>query len=189
MLKKLLVPAVGPIIYSHLQSKGYSAMKTVYLVRHAKSSWTDPRLPDKDRPLKGRGILDAVQMAESFRATLPKPDRIYSSPATRALHTAMLFAQTLGMALDDLVVVDRLYLAEADEVMAWLRTLPNEDQDIMVFGHNPATTDLVNLCVRERVENVPTAGLACLRFDLLYWNQLAYKARLVYYDSPKEKKP
>jgi hypothetical protein len=97
MLKKLLVPAVGPIIYSHLQSKGYSAMKTVYLVRHAKSSWTDPRLPDKDRPLKGRGSLDAVQMAESFRATLPKPDRIYSSPATRALHTAMLFAQTLGI--------------------------------------------------------------------------------------------
>jgi phosphohistidine phosphatase len=101
----------------------------------------------------------------------------------------MLFAQTLGMALDDLVLVDRLYLAEADEVMAWLRTLPNEDQDIMVFGHNPATTELVNLCVRERVEHVPTAGLACLRFDVPYWNQLDYKARLVYYDSPKEKRP
>jgi phosphohistidine phosphatase len=108
MLKKLIAPAVGPGICSLLQGKGYSAMKTVYLVRHAKSSWTDPRLPDKDRPLKGRGIRDAVQMAESFRATLAKPDRIYSSPATRALHTAMLFAQTLGMALDDLVLVDRL---------------------------------------------------------------------------------
>ena len=86
----------------------FPTVKTVYLVRHAKSSWTDPRLPDKDRPLKGRGIRDAVQMAEAFQATLPRPNRLYTSPATRALHTAMLFAQTLGMALDDLELVEAL---------------------------------------------------------------------------------
>lgn len=161
-------------------------MKTVYLVRHAKSSWLDPRLPDKDRPLKGRGIRDAVQMAESYQATLPRPNRMFTSPATRALHTAVLFAQTLGMALDDLVLVDSLYLAEVDEVMLWLRALPDDLREIMVFGHNPATTELVNRCVRERVEHVPTSGIACLRFDADKWSALDYKAKLVYFDSPRE---
>ena len=161
-------------------------MKTVYLVRHAKSSWTDPRLPDKDRPLKGRGIRDAVQMAEAFQATLSRPNRLYTSPATRALHTAMLFAQTLGMTLDDLVLVEGLYLAEVDEVMAWLRTLPDDVREIMVFGHNPATTELVNRCVRERIENVPTSGIACLLFDADKWAGLDYKAKLLYFDSPRE---
>lgn len=163
-------------------------MKTIYLVRHAKSSWTDPRLPDKDRPLKGRGIRDAVEAAEAFGRTLPKPDRLYTSPATRALHTALLFGQTLEMALDDLVLVDSLYLAEVDEVFAWLRTLPDTDQTIMVFGHNPATTDLVNRCVRERVDSVPTSGIACLKFEVGRWSELDYRARLVYYDTPKQRR-
>jgi phosphohistidine phosphatase len=100
----------------------------------------------------------------------------------------MLFAQTLGMALDDLVLVEGLYLAEVDEVMAWLRSLPDDVREIMVFGHNPATTELVNRCVRERIENVPTSGIACLRFDADKWVGLDYKAKLLYFDSPREQR-
>ena len=79
-------------------------MKTLFLIRHAKSNWADAALPDKDRPLNDRGQRDAPKMGERLAKRAVKPDLILSSPATRALKTAEIIAKTLDYRRKDIVV-------------------------------------------------------------------------------------
>src|SRR5437899_10475758 len=95
---------------------GYS-MKTLFLVRHAKSSWDDTALPDKDRPLNDRGKRDAPKMGERLAKRDVKPDLILSSPARRALTTAEIIAKKLDYKRKDIVADDRLYAGEADDLL------------------------------------------------------------------------
>ena len=88
-------------------------MKTLFLIRHAKSSWDDTALPDKDRPLNDRGKRDAPKMGKRLAKRDVKPDLILSSPAKRALTTAEIIAKKLDYKLKDIVVDDRLYAGAA----------------------------------------------------------------------------
>ena len=112
-------------------------MKTLYVVRHAKSSWEYHELPDMDRPLKGRGIRDAHLMASWLQNLLSTAPVLYSSPATRTLHTAMIFARTLGIPLDEVRVAESLYSASHLDIAAFLRGIQGDPGSIMLFGHNP----------------------------------------------------
>ena len=83
-------------------------MKTLFLIRHAKSSWAHEGIEDRDRPLKGRGIRDAHLVAKALSDGMDQHDRIkfYSSPATRALHTALIFAQNFQLPAAQITLKD-----------------------------------------------------------------------------------
>src|SRR5450631_3680242 len=113
-------------------------MKTLILVRHAKSSWEDAALPDKERPLNERGKRDAPDMGKRLAKRDVKPELILSSPARRAFATAKIIAKSLGYKLKNIVVDDRLYPGAADEILNSIHRLDKQLDRVMIVGHNPA---------------------------------------------------
>src|SRR5215510_15416674 len=112
-------------------------MKTLFLVRHAKSSWKDRTLPDKERPLNDRGKRDAKEMGERLVQRDARPDLVLSSPARRALTTAKIIARELDYKPKNIVVDDRLYAVDADDLLDVIRKVGGESKRVMLFGHNP----------------------------------------------------
>src|SRR5262245_44557478 len=117
-------------------------MKTLFLIRHAKSSWAEPGLSDRERPLNDRGRRDAPKMGKRLAKRDAVPDLILSSPAVRALETAEIIAEKLDYRRKDIVVVDRLYGVAADDLLALIQKLDDKLQRVMLFGHNPGLTEL-----------------------------------------------
>src|SRR5271157_4582531 len=117
-------------------------MKTLFLIRHAKSSWDDTALPDKDRPLGDRGRRDAPKMGKRLAKRDVKPDLILSSPARRALKTAEIIAKKLDYKLGRILVVDCMYPGGADSLLRVINELDDGLQCVMLFGHNPGLEDL-----------------------------------------------
>ncbi len=146
-------------------------MKTLYLVRHAKSSRDDPTLPDKERPLNKRGTHDAPKMGERLAKRDVKPDLILSSPAVRALATAEFMAKELGYAIKDIVVDDRLYAASDDDLLAVIRELGDKPKRVMLFGHNPGLAELAHRLSSEITE-MPTCAVAEFAFDTESWSNV-----------------
>jgi phosphohistidine phosphatase len=142
-------------------------MKTLILVRHAKSSWKKP-LPDHLRPLNKRGKRDVPMMGKRLAKREIEPDAIISSPATRALATAETIAQEIGYPRDEIRVDERLYGASAFELLEIIQELDDHLDCVMLFGHNPGLTDLVNDLGCD-VDNVPTCGVVELEFDIDFW--------------------
>jgi phosphohistidine phosphatase len=144
-------------------------MKTLFLVRHAKSSWNEPGLPDKDRPLNDRGKRDAPKMGERLAKRNVKPDLILSSPARRALKTAQIIAKRLDYRLEDILVDDRLYAAEADDLLHVIRELGDKPKSVMLIGHNPELTELAHR-LSNKITQMPTCAVAELMFDAKSWS-------------------
>jgi phosphohistidine phosphatase len=144
------------------------SMKTLFLVRHAKSSWDDTALPDKDRPLNDRGKRDAAKMGERLAKQDVKPDLILSSPARRALTTAEIFAKKLDYKLKNIVVDDRLYGVEADDLLGAIRKLGDKSKRVMLFGHNPELTEFANR-LSSKITRMPTSAVAQFTFDAKSW--------------------
>lgn len=147
-------------------------MKTVTFVRHGKSSW-EYQVSDKDRPLKERGVNDAIFISDAFNKTNGSIDFIYSSPANRALHTSMIFTRTLEFDLAKFQVCDQLYDFSGNAVLHFLKGLDDSLNSVMIFGHNYAFTSLVNTLGDTYIENVPTSGLVQIEFDALKWHKIA----------------
>jgi len=158
-------------------------MKTLFLVRHAKSSRDDPALPDKKRPLNSRGMRDAPRMGERLAKDGVKPDLIVSSPAVRALTTAELIAKELDYELTDIVVDQRLYAAAADDLLAVIHERGGKRKHLMLFGHNPELTELAH-SLSSDITDMPTCAVAEFRFDIKSWsdvgNQPPAKVKLSY---------
>src|SRR5213593_4904754 len=119
-------------------------MKTLFLIRHAKSSRDDPAWADKDRPLNDRGKRDAPKMGKRLAERHVKPDLILSSPAARALNTAKIIARKLDYKRKNILVDNRLYAVEADQLLDVLNKLGNELECAMLIGHNPELTELAH---------------------------------------------
>ena len=119
-------------------------MRTLYLIRHAKSSWDNPGLRDFNRPLNERGQRDAPLMAALIAKMGIKPDLIVSSPARRAITTAQYFADALGIADDDIVRNQEIYEAYPQEILRLISELPEKSETVFMFGHNPTFTDVAN---------------------------------------------
>ncbi|MDC6367012.1 MULTISPECIES: histidine phosphatase family protein [Flavobacteriaceae] len=147
-------------------------MKKIILMRHGKSSW-DYEVSDKDRPLKERGINDAHLVAEAFKKNNQKIDFIYSSPANRALHTCMIFSRLLNFDLDFVRVTEELYDFSGSSVQAFVQQLDNSLDTILIFGHNYAFTSLANSWGDQYIENVPTAGLVQIKFNVKDWSEIS----------------
>ena len=161
-------------------------MKTLLLVRHAKSSRDDPSLPDRDRPLDDRGMQDAPKMGKRLAKRDVKPDLLLSSPALRALTTAQLIAEELGYTRKDIVVDDRLYASSADDLLAVIRALDKKLNCVMIFGHNPEFTDLAHRLSSEIID-MPTCAVVELNFDIKAWSDVGeVKPAKVVFDYPKK---
>jgi phosphohistidine phosphatase len=161
-------------------------MKTLFLVRHAKSSRDDPSLPDRDRPLDDRGKQDAPKMGKRLAKRGVKPDLLLSSPALRALTTAHLIAEEVGYKRKDIVVDDRLYASCADDLLAVVRALDKKLDCVMLFGHNPEFTDLAHWLSSEIVD-MPTSAVAEFNFDTKAWSDVGeVQPAKVLFDCPKK---
>ena len=146
-------------------------MKTLFLVRHAKSSRDDPSLPDRDRPLDDRGKQDAPRMGRRLARRDVKPDLLLSSPALRALTTAELIAEEVGYKRKDIVVDDRLYASDPDDLLAVIRALDKKLNCVMLFGHNPEFTDLARRLSSEII-HMPTSAVVEFNFDTKAWSDV-----------------
>ena len=146
-------------------------MKTLFLIRHAKSSWDDTALPGKDRPLDDRGRRDAPKMGKRLAKRDVKPDLILSSPARRALTTAEIIAKKLDYKRRDIVVDDRLYVCAADDLLNVIQTLGDNLERVMFFGHNPELTELAHRLSSE-ITHMPTCAVAEFTFNAKSWSNI-----------------
>ena len=161
-------------------------MKTLFLIRHAKSSWDDPALPDKDRPLGDRGRRDARKMGKRLAKRDVKPDLILSSPARRALKTARIIAKKLDYKLKNIVVDDRLYAGAVNDLLNVIHKLGDKLEQVMLFGHDPELTEFAHRLSSE-ITHMPTCAVAEFPFNAKSWSHID-KAKLakVALDYPKK---
>jgi phosphohistidine phosphatase len=163
-------------------------MKTLTIVRHAKSSWSDPGLRDRDRPLNKRGKRDAPEMGRRIRDAGIRPSLILSSPAVRAWSTAKAVADAISYPREFLQKEDALYLASVDRILDVLVAQDNRFNHIMLFGHNPGFTEFANFLVPGLTSNLPTAGVVSVEIDHDDWSLYERPdTRLLVHDWPKKK--
>lgn len=149
-------------------------MKTLLILRHAKSSWKDPDLDDHDRPLNKRGKRDAPRMGQLLDELDLVPDLIISSTAKRARDTAELAAEAAGYA-DDVCTTQELYHASPWAFIDELRQVSDIHERVMVVGHNPGIEELVE-ALSDQPEEMPTAALAQITLPLESWQDLSLEA-------------
>ncbi len=145
-------------------------MKTLLLMRHAKSSWKDPSIPDHERPLAKRGLRDSQIIGNLIGQRELVPQRIISSSAVRAAETARII-NDICHCNDKIVLSDRLYLAEADAYIAELSALTDDLERVMLVGHNPGIESLLQVLSGE-IESLPTAVLAYISLPIQRWSEL-----------------
>ncbi len=150
-------------------------MKTLFLVRHAKSSRDDPALADKERPLNDRGMRDAPRMGERLATQDVKPDLMLSSPALRALATAQIIAKKLDYKVKDIVVDERLYAAAPDDLLEVIHELGDKQKRVMLFGHNPELAELAHR-LSSKIIDMPTCAVAEFSFDTKSWSNIGKQA-------------
>lgn len=160
-------------------------MKTLFLVRHAKSSWDDPTLADRSRPLAARGERDVATMSQRLSQRHVRPDLIVSSPAVRALSTAKVIAKALDYKAKDIVVDARLYAATADVLIAVIEALDVTVDCVVLVGHNPEFSELAHHFSSE-ISGMPTCAVAEFEFKAKTWKGIG-RTRPVSsaFDSPK----
>lgn len=162
-------------------------MKTLFLLRHAKSSWKDDSLDDFDRPLKNKGLGDAQLIGKLIRHREISLDLVISSSAERARQTAQLVLMSADKQVE-LKFDERLYEAGMRRLLTLVQRLDNQASAVMLVGHNPGFEELVRTLTGE-VHTMPTAALAGIEFDVDDWSQVkARTGRLTLFLTPKELK-
>jgi phosphohistidine phosphatase len=147
-------------------------MKKLTLIRHAKSSWKYPALADYDRPLNKRGRKDAPMMAKRLAKRGFAPQRILSSTALRALRTAEVIAGVIDLPFRAIEVDPLIYGADDHHLLERIRNFAFEDEWVAIVGHNPEMTLLTRRLSGERLNNLPTCGIAEMHFESDQWQGL-----------------
>ncbi len=164
-------------------------MKTLLLVRHAKSSWNDADISDIDRPLKRSGVKNAIEVSEKLNSLRVSPDIIITSPAVRAMTTALIFARTLKYHYNRIVINEIVYDFSKDALLPLLRNIDDNYDVAMLVGHDPAFTYLLNDLTGKAFEKMPTSSVAKINFRVKHWQKIMPKnGRLVFFESPKKEK-
>ena len=149
-------------------------MKTLLLLRHGKSDWTDPSLSDMERPLARRGVKDAPRMGKTLKRAGLLPDVIVSSPARRALDTAVLAADACGF--QQAVQIDaNLYPGSTTAIAGAISRASGEVRTLMIVAHNPALEESISplICPQKPAllnVRIPTAALICMEADVSSWS-------------------
>jgi len=163
-------------------------VKTIYLLRHAKSSWAYAGVEDELRPLNKRGKRDAPLMGKRFKARKEDLDSIITSPALRAKTTAQLFTEAAGLAEEKIVEAPELYFSAVSTIADIIRNQDDEYGSSMLVFHNPDITAFTNSIVGSpRIDNIPTCGLVKLTSDIDYWAEFTKSnTGFGYFDYPKK---
>ena len=161
-------------------------LRTLYLVRHAKSSWTDMTLGDFDRPLNSRGLRDAPEMGRRMKLRNIRPDLVLCSPARRTRQTVELLLRELGVSNAAVQFVEAIYEASIADLLHLVRSIPDPVNSAMIVGHNPSIGCLVDQLSGQRLERMPTCAVATLEADTDHWKAFGSQtARLIDFDYPR----
>ena len=154
--------------------------KTLYIARHAKSSWSDMSLSDFERPLNARGKRDAPFIAKLLKEKTISPDLILSSPAKRAKKTAKQYHEALG---GELRYDERIYEASLMSLIYLVQEMFEKVDTLMIVGHNPGLTALNDSLSNESIYNIPTCGVVGIAFD----DKVApHKGKQLFFEYPKK---
>lgn len=161
-------------------------MKTLYIIRHAKSSWHFD-MSDHDRPLATRGRREVLKIGKILSENERTPDLFISSSASRALYTALHIADEWGYPENDIVVDPNLYHAGVGEICKVITSQSNANS-IAIFGHNPGFTEFINKFITEYIDNLPTCGVCALEFPISTWADIKNsKPKLKFMITPKRR--
>jgi len=162
-------------------------MKNLIIVRHCKSSWKDPSLSDFDRPLNKRGNIDGELMSNYLREKEKKIDKLILSTSIRTRLTSKYFIEKIHF--NSISYLDELYHASYSEIIKIISKIENNFNNIMVIGHNPGLTELINHFTDMRIYNIPTTGIIKVEFKEAKWSKITEnKGKIVYKKFPKELK-
>ena len=160
--------------------------KRLTLLRHAKSSWNNASLDDRDRPLNERGERDAPMMGQRLLQKDSRPSLILTSPAKRARQTVRLIAREIGYPIEFLQTEAELYLASPEILLNVIAEQENTFNDIVLCGHNPGITELTNQLTGMAIANVPTCGMVYIEAEIKAWDELeGTRCTLAAFDYPK----
>ena len=172
-------------------------MKYLTIIRHAKSSWDLPGLADHDRQINERGRKAAPAVGAFLHKTyfggaespplIPKPDRLVSSTALRALSTAQIMREIMILPTESLILDSRLYLAEAGQILNVVRDLDESWQHVVLFGHNPGMHEFAErILARAHVAKMPTCSSVLMALPTEYWGLAEWStAQLIGHITPK----
>jgi len=162
-------------------------MKKLYLIRHAKSSWSDPTVSDFYRKLNKRGKRDAPFMALKLADAGADPDLIVSSPAKRARRTARYMAQGVGYPEKKIHYVEAIYSSATEDLYRVLCCIDNDCKEVFFVGHNYGITDLAEELTGEELVNIPTSGIVAMKCDISSWSKIeAGCGKMMFFDYPKK---
>jgi len=163
-------------------------MRTLMIIRHAKSSWDDPELDDFDRPLNKRGKHDAPEMGRRLKKSQYFPDLMITSPARRASTTCEVIAERLSYPSKAIVRDERLYHASSSEILDVLRETDDLWLNVAIFGHNPGLTDFANRMNGTNINNIPTCGIIHAKLNVNTWKDLNFASgEMLFFDYPKNR--
>jgi phosphohistidine phosphatase len=165
-------------------------MKTLILVRHAKSSWDSQVSSDFDRPLNDRGKEDAPEMARRLKDKNIKIDLFVSSTAKRARRTARYFAEAYDVKKDEIMLVDDLYLATQTAFISTVKSFEDKYETAALFSHNPGITEFASSLTNVRVDDMPTCAIFAVQADTDTWKEfLTSEKKFLFFDYPKNPLP
>jgi len=147
-------------------------MKTLYIVRHAKSSWEYDDTKDIDRPLKERGIKDAYLISSVLQKKIDTPSVFVSSCANRALHTAVIFTYNFKYPLANLKISKSLYSFSDGYLIKTVKALDDGFDSAIVFSHDHGISDFVNKYGDKYIDHVPTCGVIAIEFKIKHWKDI-----------------
>ena len=162
-------------------------MKTLYIVRHAKSSWEYNGIADIDRPLKKRGIKDAHLLSKYLAKTIGKPDVFLTSSANRALHTAIIFCENFGYPMANLKIKRQLYSFSDGYLVKTINALDDNFDSAIIFSHDHGINTFVNKYGSKPIAHVPTCGVVGIQFDTEHWKSIK-KGKTIIIETPKNHK-
>ncbi len=162
-------------------------MKILYMIRHAKSDWSNPLLSDFERGLNKRGAKDAPLMGKVLSDKRIYPDLIVSSSALRARTTAIEIAKQINYTQDRIQYEASLYACDVQTIISIIQDVSQNVNVLFVVGHNPELTECVNMICGVNIENIPTCGVSAMRLHHDNWKSLgAHSAQLLFLDTPKQ---
>ena len=161
--------------------------RTIVMIRHAKSSWTNPLQSDFERPLNDRGEQDAPMMGKRLKDMGLKPDVIIASSAKRTKQTAKKIAKEVGYDIDNIIWEEKLYHCVPAVFEEVIYELKDKAKTVFIVAHNPGITQFVNqLAPGFQVDNMPTCGVVGAHIDAEEWNMFPTAKRQVFlFDYPK----
>lgn len=144
-------------------------MKSLLIIRHAKSSWDTTTGKDFDRPLNDRGKRDAPEMANRLIERKITIDAFVSSTAKRAKKTAQLFAQQFQRSKEEIILLPELYEVTVAGLYKVATGLPDKCNSVAIFSHNPGVTEFVNTLTGTRIDDMPTCGIFAINIHSDTW--------------------